>query len=76
MRSIYLQYSKNLPYNIKEQIKELNTMILDYCIPNILTEVEQYLSYKVNVSTLPKPMARPESLSSAGTKTLMLKNFF
>ena len=76
MRSIYLQYSKNLPYNIKEQIKELNTMILDYCIPNILSEVEQYLSYKVNVSTLPEPISRPESLSSAGTKTLILKNFF
>ena len=76
MRSIYLQYSKNLPYNIKEQIKELNSMILDYCIPNILSEVEQYLSYKVNVSTLPTPIAIPKSLSSAGTKTLILNNFF
>lgn len=76
MRSIYLQYSKNLPYNIKEQIKDLNTMILDYCIPNILSEVEQYLSYKVNVSTLPEPISRPKSLSSAGTKTLILNNFF
>ena len=76
MRSIYLQYSKNLPYNIKEQIEELNTMILDYCIPNILSELEQYLAYKVNVSQLPEPMARPKSLSSAGEKTLILKNFF
>lgn len=76
MRSIYLQYSKNLPYDIKNQIKELNSMILDYCIPNILSEVEQYLSYKVNVSKLPTPMARPKSLTSAGSKTLFLKNFF
>lgn len=76
MRSIYLQYSKNLPYNIKEQIEELNRMILDYCIPNILSEIEQYLAYKVNVSNLPQPMARPKSLSSAGEKTLVLNNFF
>jgi hypothetical protein len=76
MRSIYLQYSKNLQYNIKEQIEELNSMILKYCIPNILSEVEQYLSYKQNVSSLPQPMERPQSLSSAGSKTLELKNFF
>jgi hypothetical protein len=76
MRSIYLQYSKNLPYNIKEQIEELNAMILDYCIPNILSEIEQYLAYKVNVSQLPQPIARPESLTSAGSKTLVLNNFF
>ena len=76
MRSIYLQYSKNLEYNIKEQIEELNKMILEYCVPNILSEVEQYLSYKQNVSSLPQPMARPKSLTSAGSKTLELKNFF
>ena len=60
----------------KEQIEELNSMILEYCIPNILSEVEQYLSYKQNVSSLPQPMERPQSLSSAGSKTLELKNFF
>lgn len=75
MRSIYLQYSKNLPYQIKEQIKELDDMVISYCVPKILTEVEQYLSYKVDVSTLPKPMERPQNLSSAGTKTLVLNNF-
>lgn len=76
MRSIYLQYSKNLEYNIKDQIKELNQVILDYCISNILSEVEQYISYKDNVSKLPNPMERPSSLSNAGTKTLELKHFF
>lgn len=76
MRSIYLQYARNLPENIKGQIEELNTMVLDYCIPNILSEVEQYLSYKTNVSNLPKPLSRPENLSNAGTKTLVLNNFF
>ena len=76
MRSVYLQYSKNLPYNIKEQIEELNVMILDYCVPNILSEIEQYLAYKVNVSQLPQPISRPKSLTSAGSKTLVLNNFF
>jgi hypothetical protein len=76
MRSVYLQYSKNLDYQIEEQSNKLNSIVLNYCIPQILSEIEQYLAYKVNVSTLPKPMERPESLSSAGSKTLMLKNFF
>lgn len=75
IRSIYLQYSKNLQYDIKEQIKELDDIVIDYCVPKILTEVEQYLSYKIDVSNLPKPMERPQNLSSAGAKTLVLNNF-
>jgi len=76
MRSIYLQYSRNLPYSLNEQVKKLNNMVLDYSIPHILSEIQQYLAYKQNVSTLPKQIPRPKSLSSAGTKTLVLNNFF
>jgi len=70
MRSIYFQYSKNLQYNIKKQIKRLNNLVVQDVIPRILTGIEQYLQYKKDVSGLRVPLKRPKYLSSAGTKTL------
>jgi len=75
MRSIYLQYAKNRNDNIIGQIKILNKYVLDYCIPHILSEVEQYKAYRVKASQIPDPLPRSVSLSNAGTKTLILKNF-
>ena len=75
MRSIYLQYSKNLLDKIKEQIEELNTRVLNYCVPNILSGIEQYVSYRQDVSQLPTPMEHPENISSAGKKSLFMSNF-
>lgn len=72
MRSIYLQNSKNLPDKIVEQAKMLNKLVLDYCIPRILSSVEQYLMYKKDVSSMPVPIARSVNLSSAGTKSYSL----
>lgn len=75
MRSTYLQYSQNMPTNIKKQIKYLNTLVLDWCIPRIFSEVEQFMAYRKNVSALPKPIERSVNMSISGTKTLELKNF-
>lgn len=69
MKSIYLQYSKNQEKNIINQIKKLNALVLDYCIPNILSNIEQHIHYKKTVSSLPKPIEHPKYVSSAGTRT-------
>jgi len=70
MRGVYLQYSLNQNCNFKKQIDYLNKLVLDYCVPNILSEVEQYLGYLDNIQKLPNPLPLPQNLSSAGTKTL------
>lgn len=70
MRAIYLQYSLNQDKDFKKQIEYLNKLVLSYCVPNVLSEVEQYLGYLDNVQKLPNPLPLPENLSSAGTKTL------
>ena len=75
MRSIYFQYSQNLNCNIKEQIKRLNEIVVNDCVPKIISGVEQYLRYKKDVSELAVPMDRPKYLSNAGTKTLMPNPF-
>ena len=75
MRSIFLQYAKNLPNNIKEQIKTLNKYVLDWCIPKILTQVKQFIGYKNDITQVNKPLPYGEYSSSSGTKTLQLDHF-
>lgn len=75
MRSIYLQYSKNLPYDIVDQVKRLNSMVLDYCVPNILRELNQYKNYTKDVGSLPMPMEHAKNMSSKGTKINHMKEF-
>jgi len=75
MRSIYLQYSKNLNFNMNEQILELNTRVIRWCVDEIITNINQYMNYKANVSTLPMPMERAQLPSQKGTKTLEIKSF-
>ena len=45
MRSLYLQYSKNRRTEITEQIKELNSIVIDDVTPNIISNIQQYLVY-------------------------------
>ena len=70
MRSIYLQYAKHINSNIKAQIKELNKLVYNYCIPNILSNIQLYIGFKKQVSELPQQMARPKYLSNAGLKSI------
>lgn len=70
MRSIYLQYSSNQPTHIKEQIDELNKIVIRECVPRILSGIEQYLGYIRDASANYVPNDLPQNVSSAGRKTL------
>jgi len=75
MRSIYLQYSKNLNFNIQEQILDLNTRVIRWCVDEIITNIKQYVDYRKNVSTMPMPLEHAQLPSQKGTKTLEIKSF-
>ena len=45
MRYIWIQYSKNLDFKIKEQIIELNNLVVKEILPDIITNIEQYYGY-------------------------------
>lgn len=75
MRSIYLQYGKNLPDGILSQVKDLNRRVLDAVIPQIITEMNQYQTYLRDASGLPVPLDRGESTSSKGTKFLVVDEY-
>jgi hypothetical protein len=74
MRGIFLEHSTNQPTRIAEQIHDLNTKVLQYCIPKIYSEAKAYLIYLRDASTLAVPMATP--IHQSTKQTLELKPFF
>lgn len=70
MRSIYLQHSPNLQNNIKEQIRYLNQLVVDWCVETIIPEVYQYYGYLKEIEFMPIPIDLPLNLSSKGSRTL------
>lgn len=75
MRSIYLQNSRNLETNIQKQIISLNNLVINYCVNQIYGEVNGYLKYKNDISTLAVPMNLP-IYANKTTNTLELKPWF
>jgi hypothetical protein len=75
MRSVFLQYSRNLPDNISEQIASLNKLVLDYSIRQVYGEAEGYMKYKRDVSTMYCPLT-PPVMSKTNDKQLILKKWF
>ena len=75
MRSIYLQYSKNMDYKIKEQVESLNKRVINYCVDNIYNNLLQYDNYKKDISTGLQIMEHPKTDTVKGTKTFRLDKF-
>jgi len=71
MRSIYLQYGKNMPTHIKEQVQQLNDLIVEALTPKLLSNVKQYLTYTKSLDQVPQFMDHPRNVSNAGDKTLV-----
>jgi hypothetical protein len=76
MRAMYLQYSRNLPTGIPEQILELNQLVADWCVPKIIAECSMHLTYLHDIQNLPVPLSHPVLLTKTGSKTATLDRFF
>jgi len=68
MRSIYLQNALNNDTEIQLQIKNLNNLVYDYCVPNILVNATQYIGYLKDIDTVPKSIPGPVSDKITGNK--------
>ena len=75
MRSIYFQNSKNLNFDVIGQIRELNKLVIDWCVNEIIKNIKQYIGYKKSVSTLPLPLEHAVLPSQKGTNILEIKSF-
>jgi hypothetical protein len=68
MKSMYLQYSKNLPTNIEEQVAELNKMVIDECVNRIVPNVLQYIGYIKDITAPIPVMPLAQNVSNKGYK--------
>jgi hypothetical protein len=75
MRSIYLQNAKHQSVNVVEQVRELNAIVLRWCVPKIVNEIDSYLQYRNEISKNPTPIERSQNDNVFGTKVLELKQF-
>ena len=70
MRSIFLQHARHYPDHIKEQIQELNNLVVDDLFPNVLSEIKAYFGYRERAFGPMQVLDRPEYMSNAGTKKI------
>lgn len=76
MRAMYLQYCRNLPDHIPEQIASLNQCVADWCVPKIISECSMHKTYLNDIQKLPVPLENPVLLTRTGTKTAQFDRFF
>jgi hypothetical protein len=75
MRSIYLQYSVNDGSDCVAQVKKLNAAVLNWAVPEVLSNVLQYQTYRKDASTLPIPFENPQLQTMKGTRQPILFKF-
>ena len=76
MRSIFIEHAKHQKSNIPMQIQELNTIVLNYCIEQIYTELVSYLKYIDDISKMHVPNSRPVMTNESKCKQLEYKPWF
>jgi hypothetical protein len=76
MRGVFLQHSMNMQCNYTQQISQLNEMVVEFSVKQIMGEIDSYLKYKRDVSTIAMPLPLPMMTSTVKTKQLELKKWF
>lgn len=69
MRAMYLQEACHYKCSFVEQVRKLNGKVLNFIIPNIITNVKQYVGYIKDISSPVPTMDRPIDVNSRGNNT-------
>jgi len=72
MQYVFNEYARHLPYDIKDQIKELNCIVVGEIIPNLITNFEQKLGYLKDIEKRGELVPLP--VSSTADRTLPTAN--
>ena len=75
MRATYLENARHRDYDILPEIRRLNQLVIDFCVPRILHEINMYIAYQNDINRLPTPMERGEFSSAKGSRVLEQKSF-
>lgn len=72
MRAVLLNMygGRFLPSKIKHQVKELNKKVINYIMPDMISQIKQQYGYLREINEPLKPIMRPLNVNNAGRKTL------
>jgi hypothetical protein len=70
MQYVFNEYAQHLPFNIKNQIIELNNKTVKILCSDIIENLNSHEKYMRDSTTQPKLLDRPENVSYAGNRTL------
>jgi hypothetical protein len=82
METIYFDKTRNIGYDLNEQLNELNIYIVKFCVPLIINEINVYLNYldDINkprsINTLPKSTGNLRSVSGLSSASKQNENIF
>lgn len=62
MRSIFIQHTEHNENDITGQIVKLNNLVLDYAVLNVYNEIDGYVKYCRDQSTLVVPLELPKPI--------------
>ena len=72
MRAMYFQEGRFLPDDVMPidyQVKKLNIKVINYLLPDLLTNIKQEYYYVKEINEPIKPIDRPVNVSIKGSKT-------
>lgn len=70
MKFIFNDQAKHLPYDITDQIKELNLKVIQELTPMIIKNIDSKMKYLEDINSPPPINDLPVNVNSAGNKTL------
>ena len=75
MQDAYYEHAVNSPDNISGQIETINQHIFDKYVPKLYGEVEGYIKYKEDVSTIKQPINYAKPSGDRDHKSLEYKRW-
>jgi hypothetical protein len=70
MFGVFNDYGRNLPYNLKEQLQELNDRTVNFVTPYLISEIESYKNYLIDCNTPLRPPELPIAVAKIRKESL------
>ena len=68
MRSVFINNASDAYSAVCEQVKQMNTVVINMAVSQIYTGISQFMDYSVDIDTPLRPMANPINTSTYGNK--------
>lgn len=68
MRMVFINNAGDHYVRVSEQVKDMNTRVIDTALSQIQTGVSQYISYARDIDTIATPLDKPINTSTTGLK--------